>query len=90
MLDAHTDGVNENSNHNAPAEVLALHNAPKFPPHTIPEVLTMSKACPFPLPLSISPLLQVVLLFARLLNRILFIFLAIGGISHSPHSLLQR
>lgn len=57
MLDAHTDGIDENSDHNAPAEVLALYNAPQFPPHIIPNVFTMSKACPLPLPLSISPLL---------------------------------
>lgn len=57
VLDAHTDGVNKDSDHNAPAEVLALHNAPKFPPHIIPNVLTKPKACPFLFPLSISPLL---------------------------------
>lgn len=57
MLNAHTDGVDKNSDHNTPAEVLALHNAPKFPSHIIPNVTTLSKACPPPpLPLPICPL----------------------------------
>lgn len=57
MLDAHTDGVDKNSDHNTPAEVLALHNAPKFPPHIVPNVPTMSKARPPPLLLPFCPLL---------------------------------
>lgn len=51
MLDAHADGVDENGDHNAPAEVLALHDTPKSPPHTIPSVPTMPEACPLPLPI---------------------------------------
>lgn len=37
MFDAHTDGVDENSNHNAPTEVLALHDAPQLHPGVVPQ-----------------------------------------------------
>lgn len=89
MLDSHTDSVDQNGDHNAPAEVLALHDAPEFPPHIIPKVFTMSKACLLPLSLSTPTLLLMVLLLARLFNRIFLVFLPVHGVSHSPRALFQ-
>lgn len=90
MLDAHTDSVDENSDHYAPAEVLALYNAPQFPPHIIPDVFTMSKACPLSLLLSFSLLLEVVLVLARLFHCILLVFLPAGRVSRRPRPLFHR
>lgn len=87
MLDAHADSVDENSDHNAPAEVLALHNAPELPSHTIPDVFQMSKTGP--LPLFIPTFHLIVLLLAHLFYGIFLIFLSLRSVAHSPCPFFQ-
>lgn len=87
MLDAHADSVDENSDHNAPAEVLALHNAPEFPSHIIPNVFKMSKTGL--LPLFTFTFHLTVLLLARLFYCIFLIFLPVRRVAHSPCPFFQ-
>lgn len=88
MLDAHADGVDKNSDHNTPAEVLALHDAPKFFSHLSPHVYQIPEACP-PLPLHhlLPPLLQVVLLLPCFFYSILLNFFAFGRVSRGVCSI---
>ena len=39
VLDAHTDGVDEDSDHDASVEVFALHDSPKLPRDVMPDLL---------------------------------------------------
>lgn len=87
MLNAHADSVDKNCNHNALAEVFALHNSPEFPPHIIPHVFTLSKACPLSLPF--SAILLLADLLAHLFYCIILIFLPICRVSRSPRPLCQ-
>lgn len=89
MFDSHADGVDQNCNHNASAEILALHDAPEFLPHIIPHVFTMPKACPLSFALPIGTVLLVVLLLARLFYCIFLIFLSVHRVSHSPRPLFE-
>lgn len=80
MLDAHTDSVDENGDHDAPAEVFALHDAPEFPPHASPDVSQVSEARPLPPP---SP--PFLLLFlVQFLHCVLLLVLPVGAVPHSP------
>lgn len=89
MLDAHADGVNEDGDHDPPAEVLALHDAPKFFPRAAPEISAATKACPpRPLPL-VSLLLQVVFLFVCFVDGIIFIFFVIRRVPHVPRAFFK-
>lgn len=89
MFDSHADGVDQDCDHNASAEILALHDAPEFPPHIIPHVFTMSKARPLSFALPIGAVLLVALLLAGLFNCIFLIFLSVHRVSHSPRPLFQ-
>lgn len=89
MFDSHADRVDQNRNHDASAEILALHDAPQFPPHVVPHVFTMSKACPLSFALPIAAVLLVVLLLPRLFYSIFLIFLSVHGVSHSRGPLFQ-
>lgn len=83
MLDSHADSVDKNRDHDAPAEVFTLYDAPEFPPHTIPNVSQVSKARPL-LPLYPHVLLLPALLFVDFLHCILLIVLPIGAIPQCP------
>lgn len=86
VLDAHADGVDEDCDHDAPAEVLALHDAPQLPPHVLPHLLAVPQAAP---PLLSLALVAAPLLRARLLQRVLLILLAVHRLPHLPLVLLQ-
>lgn len=74
MLDSHADSVDKNRDHDAPAEVFALHDAPEFPPHTVPNVPQVSEAGPLP-PLYPYILLLPALLLVHFLHCILLLVL---------------
>lgn len=83
MLNSHADSVDKNRDHDAPAEVFTLHDAPEFPPHTIPNVSQVSEARPL-LPLYPHVLLLPALLFVDFLHCILLSVLPIGAIPQCP------
>ncbi len=39
VLDPHADGVDQDGDHDASVEVLALHNSPQLPPRFVPQLL---------------------------------------------------
>lgn len=86
VLDAHADGVDEDGDHDAPAEVLALHDAPQLPPHVLPHLLALPEAV---LPLSAAALVAAPLLWPRLFQRVLLVLLAVHRLPHVPLVLLQ-
>lgn len=86
VLDAHADGVDEDCNHDAPAEVLALHDAPQLPPHVLPHLLAVPQAAPF---LFLAALMAAALLRTRLLQHVLLILLAVHRFPRLPLVLLQ-
>lgn len=86
MLDAHADGVDEDGDHDAPAEVLALHDAPQFPPHILPDLPAVSEARPL---LLAALILAAALLPSRLLHRVLLVLLPVHRVPHISFPLFQ-
>lgn len=79
VLNAHADSVDKNGDHDAPAEVFALHDAPEFSPHAGPDVSQVAEACPLP------PMSPALLLFlVQFLHCILLLVPPIGAVPHSP------
>lgn len=81
MLDAHADGVDEDGDHDAPAEVFALHDAPEFPPHARPDVPQASEARPLPPP---TPHLLLLLFLVQFLHCVFLLVLPVGAVPRSP------
>lgn len=86
VLDAHADGVDENSNHDASVEILALHDGPQLHPGVVPQLPTALLRTTSPMSLCFI-LVFLVLLF-HLLHRALLVLCA-GATTHRPRSVSE-
>ena len=76
VFDAHADGVDEDGDHDASVEVLALHDAPELHPDLVPQPLAPPPGVAPPAFLPLSPAaasvpLPVRLLYLRLPRRLI-------------------
>lgn len=94
VLDAHADGVDEDGDHDASVEVLALHDAPQLQPHLMPQLLAALRGTAFPaasLPAFLALLLpaRLAVLPVRLLHGSLLCFV-VGPTPGWPRPVGQR